>query len=95
MPQNARCNETGVKSGFSFSADCVIPTDKLGTSYFQKVASAETISRVLGAKKEETPAESEQSAKTETESEKPAPKKSNSRKKKKDTPAESSHPTAV
>ena len=63
--------------------------------YNAKVASAETISRVLGAKKEETPAESEQSAKTETESEKPAPKKSNSRKKKKDTPAESSHLTAV
>ena len=63
--------------------------------YNAKVASAETISRVLGAKNEETPAESEQSAKTETESEKPAPKKSNSRKKKKDTPAESSHPTAV
>ncbi len=43
----------------------------------------------------ETPAESEQSAKTETESENLAPKKSNSRKKKIDTPAESSHPTAV
>lgn len=63
--------------------------------YNAKVASAETISRVLGAKKEETPAENEQTAKTETESEKPAPKKSNSRKKKKDMPAESSHPTAV
>lgn len=63
--------------------------------YNAKVASAETISRVLGAKKEDTHAESEQSAKTETEGEKPAPKKSNSRKKKKDTPAESSHPTAV
>lgn len=49
--------------------------------YNPKVASAETISRVLGAKKEETPAENEQSAKTETESENPAPKKSNSRKK--------------
>lgn len=63
--------------------------------YNAKVASAETISRVLGAKKEDTPAENEQSEKTETESEKPAPKKLNSRKKKKDTPAESSHPTAV
>ena len=59
------------------------------------LASAETISRVLGAKKEETPAESEQSAKTETEREKPAPKKSNKRKKKNDTPADTSHPTAV
>jgi hypothetical protein len=49
--------------------------------YNAKVASAETISRVLGAKMEDTPVESKQSAKTETESVKPALKKSNSRKK--------------
>ena len=63
--------------------------------YNAKVASAETIARVLGTKKEDTPAENEQSANADKEAEKPAPKKSNSRKKKNDTPAESSQPTAV
>ena len=63
--------------------------------YNAKVASAETIARVLGSKKEETPAETEQSENAETETEHPAPKKSNKRKKKNDTPADTSHPTAV
>ena len=63
--------------------------------YNAKVASAETIARVLGTKKEDTPAENEQSDNAEKETEKSAPKKSNSRKKKNDTPAESSQPTAV
>ncbi len=63
--------------------------------YNAKVASAETIARVLGSKKEETHAETKQSENAETETEHPAPKKSNKRKKKNDTPADTSHPTAV
>ena len=63
--------------------------------YNAKVASAETIARVLGSKKEETPAETEQFENAETETEQPAPKKSNRRKKKNDTPADTSQPTAV
>ena len=42
------CNEIAVKSGISFSADAFIPSDKLGTSRYQK-GSAESIAGILAA----------------------------------------------